>query len=109
MSVELGHYFALSTEEMVNNSRPAIDITLGTSAYVYKEKLIGILLSGANRDGAIGMRSIKDKRGLTIVQDPKECMIETMPKAALSATTIDHVLRVDQIIELLSELEMHYR
>lgn len=58
MSVELGHNFALSTEEMVNNSRPAIDITLGSCAYVYKEKLIGILLSGANRDGAVGMKSI---------------------------------------------------
>lgn len=109
MSVELGHYFALSTEEMVNNSRPAIDITLITSAYVYKDKLIGILLSGANKDGAIGMRSIKEKKGLTIVQDPDECMIETMPKAALSATKIDHVLKVDQIIDFLCELEMHYR
>lgn len=109
MSVELGHHFALSTEEMVNNSRPAIDITLGTSAYVYKEKLIGILLSGANKDGARGMQSIKDKKGLTIVQDPTECMIETMPKAALTATKIDHILKVDQIIEFLCELEMHYR
>lgn len=109
MSVELGHHFALSTEEMVNNSRPAIDITLITSAYVYKEKLIGILLSGANKDGALGMRSIKDKKGLTIVQEPSECMIETMPKAALTATKIDHVLKVDQIIEFLCELEMHYR
>lgn len=109
MSVELGNYFALSTEEMVNNSRPAIDITLVTCAYVYKEKLIGILLSGANRDGALGMRSVKERKGLTIVQDPSECMIETMPKAALSTTQIDHVLKVDQIIEFLCELEMHYR
>jgi two-component system chemotaxis response regulator CheB len=109
LSVELGNYFALSTEEMVNNSRPAIDITLVTCAYVYKEKLIGILLSGANKDGAMGMRSIKERKGLTIVQDPSECMIETMPKAAMSATQIDHVLKVDQIIEFLCELEMHYR
>ena len=108
-SVELGNYIALSTEEMVNNSRPAIDITLVTCAYVYKEKLIGILLSGANKDGALGMRSIKERKGLTIVQDPSECMIETMPKAAMSATQIDHVLKVDQIIEFLRELEMHYR
>jgi two-component system chemotaxis response regulator CheB len=109
MSVELGHNFALSTEEMVNNSRPAIDITLGSCAYVYKEKLIGILLSGANRDGAIGMKSIKDRKGLTIVQEPSECMIETMPKAALSMTEIDHVLKVDQIIDFLKELETQYR
>lgn len=109
MSVELGHYFALSTEEMVNNSRPAIDITLSTCGFVYKEKLIGILLSGANRDGALGMKAIHDKGGLTIVQEPSECMIDTMPKAALAATKIDHVLRVDQIVEFFKELDKQYR
>ena len=53
MSVELGNNFALSTEEMLNNSRPAIDITLATAAYAYRDKLVGILLSGANRDGGL--------------------------------------------------------
>ena len=109
MSVELGNHFALSTEEMVNNSRPAIDITLSTSAFVYKEKLIGILLSGANRDGAMGMKAIKDKGGLTIVQEPSECMIDTMPKAALAVTKIDYILKIDQIVEFLKELDKQYR
>ena len=109
MSIELGHYFALSTEEMINNSRPAIDITLGTSAFVFKEKLIGILLSGANRDGALGMKNIKDKGGLTIVQEPSECMIDTMPKAAQAVTKIDHVMRIDQIIDFFKELDKQYR
>jgi two-component system chemotaxis response regulator CheB len=109
LSVELGNYFALSTEEMVNSSRPAIDITLGTSAYVFKDKLIGILLSGANRDGAIGMKNIKDRGGFTIVQEPTECLIETMPKAALAVTQIDHVLKVDQIVEFFKELDKLYR
>jgi two-component system, chemotaxis family, protein-glutamate methylesterase/glutaminase len=109
MSIELGHYFALSTEEMINNSRPAIDITLGTSAFVFKEKLIGILLSGANRDGALGMKQIKDKGGLTIVQEPSECMIDTMPKAALAVTKVDHVLRIDQIIDFFKELDKQYK
>ena len=109
MSVELGNHFALSTEEMVNNSRPAIDITLGTSAFVYKDKLVGILLSGANRDGALGMKQIHDRGGLTIVQDPAECMIDTMPRAALAVTKIDHVLKVDQIVEFLKELDKQYR
>ena len=104
MSVELGNNFALSTEDMVNNSRPAIDITLCTAAYVYRDKLIGILLSGANKDGGAGMKCISDKGGETIVQDPEECMIDTMPKAALSMTRIDHVLKIDQIIEFLNEL-----
>lgn len=109
MSVELGNYFALSTEEMINNSRPAIDITLGTSAFVFKERLIGILLSGANRDGALGMKQIKDKGGITIVQDPAECMIDTMPKAAQAVTKIDHVMRLDQIVEFFKELDKQYR
>jgi two-component system, chemotaxis family, protein-glutamate methylesterase/glutaminase len=109
MSVELGNYFALSTEEMVNNSRPAIDITLGTCAYLYKDKLIGILLSGANKDGALGMKQIKDRGGLTVVQDPTECMIDTMPKAALALTKIDHVLKVDQLVEFFKELDKQYR
>lgn len=109
LSVELGNHFSLSTEEMVNNSRPAIDITLGSSAYLYRNKLIGILLSGANRDGALGMKQIKDKGGLTIVQEPSECMIETMPKAALSITTIDHTLNLDHIIAFLKELQEQYK
>jgi two-component system chemotaxis response regulator CheB len=109
LSVELGHYFSLSTEEMVNNSRPAIDITLGTCAYVYKDRWVGNLHSGANKDGALGMKSIVDRGGLTIVQEPTECMIETMPKAALAVTKIDHVLKVDQIVSFLHELDKQYR
>jgi two-component system chemotaxis response regulator CheB len=109
MSVELGNNFALSTEEMVNNSRPAIDITLSTCAYVYKDKLIGILLSGANRDGAMGMKQIKDRGGITIVQDPAECMIETMPKAAMAVTQIDQVMKVDQIVAFFKDLDKQYR
>lgn len=109
LSVELGNNFSLSTEDMVNNSRPAIDITLGSAAYVYRNKLVGILLSGANRDGGLGMKSIKDKGGLTIVQDPAECMIDTMPKAALSLTTIDYTLSIDKITEFLKELAQQYK
>jgi two-component system, chemotaxis family, protein-glutamate methylesterase/glutaminase len=101
LSVELGYTFALSTEEMVNNSRPSIDITLESAAYVYKEKLIGILLTGANKDGAEGMKRIKDRGGLTIVQDPSECTIDTMPKAALSITPIDHIMKANEIIQFL--------
>jgi two-component system chemotaxis response regulator CheB len=105
LSVELGNYFALSTEEMVNNSRPAIDLTLETAAYVYKEKLIGILLTGANKDGAIGMKKIGEQGGLTIVQDPSESFIDTMPKAAIQIARIDYVLKVDQIVKFL--LQVH--
>ncbi len=108
MYIELGHTFALSTESMVNNSRPSIDITLESSAYSYKQRLIGILLSGANKDGAIGMKTIKEKGGLTIVQDPAECLIDTMPTAALRITEIDYTLSIENIIKFLNELAKKY-
>ncbi len=109
LSIELGHYFSLSTEEMVNNSRPSIDITLETGAYTYKNKLIGILLSGANKDGAMGMKNIKDSGGFTVVQDPRECMINTMPSAALEMAEIDYTLSIDNIIELFFEIHKLYK
>jgi two-component system chemotaxis response regulator CheB len=109
LSVELGNSFSLSTEPMINNSRPSIDVTLETAAFTYKSKVVGILLSGANKDGALGMKRIKDRGGLTIVQDPAECMIDTMPTAALDITTIDHTLNIDGIIEFLKELNKLYK
>ena len=108
MSIELGNYFSLSTEHMVNNSRPSIDITLDSAGYTYRNKLIGVLLSGATKDGAMGMKRICERGGRTIVQKPEECMIDTMPKAALSLTSIDHVLDIDQIIGFFNELYQHY-
>jgi len=104
LMVELGNTFALSTDEMVNNSRPSIDVSFATAAYVYKSKLIGILLSGANRDGAMGIKKVKEWGGLTVVQDPKECMMPTMPNAALELSPVDYVLTVEGIIEFLNDL-----
>ncbi|MCU0389571.1 MAG: chemotaxis protein CheB [Thermoflexibacter sp.] len=109
MCLELGNTLALSTEELVNNSRPAIDLTFESASYVFRDKLIGILLSGANRDGAYGMMKIKQRDGLTIVQDPNESMINAMPNAALAVTKIDHVLTVNQIVDFLIELDKLYK
>ncbi|MEN7550149.1 chemotaxis protein CheB [Rapidithrix thailandica] len=109
MSIELGNTFALSTEELVNNSRPAIDITLETAAYNYKDKLIGILLSGANKDGAYGMKKIKERGGMTVVQDLEDSMITTMPAAALAITEIDHVFKVEQLIQFFLQLSELYK
>ncbi len=104
LSLELGNTFALTTEELLNNSRPSIDITLQSASYVYRNKAIGILLSGANRDGAYGMKKIHDNGGLTIIQDPEECLIDTMPTAALNMTKIDYILKVPKIVGFLQEL-----
>ena len=104
MNVELGNKISLSTEEMVNNSRPSIDLTFETASYVYKNKIVGIMLSGANKDGAWGMKKLKERGGFTIIQDPKECTIDTMTTAAMNITKIDLVLSTTDIIKFLNSL-----
>ena len=66
-------------------------------------------MSGANKDGAKGMKKIKDNGGITIVQDPVECMIDAMPRAALNVTKIDYTLSVDDIIKLFFEIHKLYK
>jgi two-component system chemotaxis response regulator CheB len=101
LGIERSGIFSVGTDELVLGSRPSIDITLGACAEFYKKNLLGILLTGANKDGGDGMRKIHDNGGYTVVQDPKTCMIDTMPKAALAATQVDEILSVEQITNLL--------
>ncbi|KAB2870051.1 MAG: chemotaxis protein CheB, partial [Bacteroidales bacterium] len=103
--IELGNKIALSTEEPVNHSRPSIDLSFVTAAQVYREKLIGIILSGANRDGAYGLKKIKDLGGLAIVQDPEECQVKTMTEASLKMTKVDFVYNTNDIIKFLQNIK----
>jgi len=105
MFIELGNRFALSTEEPVNHSRPSIDLTFITAAQAYRNKLIGIILSGANRDGSFGLKKISEFGGLTIVQDPKDCEVKTMTEAALQLTKVDHVFTVDKILDYFRQFK----
>ena len=109
MCIELGHSISISTEDLVNNSRPAIDLTFESAAHAYRDKLVGILLSGANKDGAYGMKKIKDYGGLTVVQDPEESLINAMPLSAIAATKNDYILKMDDILNLLLELDKHHK
>lgn len=109
LGIELGNSVSLTTEGLINNSRPAIDVMFETAAYTYRDKLIGILLSGANKDGALGMAKIKYHGGTTIIQDPEESMINTMPNAAKSYTKIDYSLVTDDIIRFILELDKLYK
>jgi len=104
MYVELANRIALSTEDTVNHSRPSIDLSFITAANAYREKLIGIILSGANRDGAMGLKKVHDSGGITIVQDPADCEVKTMTQAALQLTNVDFVYTTDQIINFLVKL-----
>lgn len=100
-------FFSLSTNEPCNNSRPSIDITFESASYCYEDQLIGILLSGANKDGAVGMKNIKHRKGVAIVQDLEESMISAMPESALSSTKVDYVLKIDEIITFLQSVHKY--
>jgi two-component system chemotaxis response regulator CheB len=104
MYIELGNKIALSTEEPINHSRPSIDLSFNTAAMAYREKLVGIILSGANRDGASGLRRVKEQGGLCIVQDPNECEVRTMTEASLQTTDVDHVFSTEEIIQFLKKI-----
>jgi two-component system chemotaxis response regulator CheB len=104
LMIDPSGYFATGTTDMVKFSRPSIDVLLETSALTYKDGLLGVLLSGANTDGAYGMKSIHDNGGYTIVQDPDEATIVTMPKSAIDITDIDEVLNTEKIIEFLKRI-----
>ena len=104
MFVELDGTVSLSTEEMNFFCRPSIDYTLSSCAAAYREKLVGIILTGANADGAKGLKDIADKKGYTIVQDPATAEVDTMPKSALAVMTPNEVLKPDGIIAFLNNL-----
>ena len=104
MYVELGDRIALSTEGPVNHSRPSIDLSFITAAYAHRSKLVGIILSGANKDGAYGLKVVKENQGITIVQDPKECQVRTMTEASLAITKVDYVFSTLEIINFLKKL-----
>jgi len=107
MYIELGNRIALSTEPPVNHSRPSIDLSFFSAANVYREKLIGIILSGANRDGALGLKEVKKYNGTTIVQDPLESQINTMPNAAIEKTKVDYIYKTPEIIKFLNNLNQN--
>jgi two-component system chemotaxis response regulator CheB len=91
----------LSVEERVNFARPAIDPLFESAADVYGPRLIGIILTGANRDGAQGARVIKERGGTIIVQDPATAYARMMPEATLAATPVDYTIRLDAMAALL--------
>ena len=101
--VERGH-FALSTEAAVHYSRPSIDVTFQTAADAYGERLIGVILTGANEDGADGIQAIRRRGGFTIAQDPETADKGTMPAAAIATGAVQRVAGIDEIAPLLVEL-----
>lgn len=96
--------FSLDTSEKVHYSRPSIDVTFESVAETFGDRVIGILLSGSNADGANGLAVIKDRGGYTIVQDPSSADVGFMPQQAINRGCVDVILHGDKISEKLNSL-----
>jgi two-component system, chemotaxis family, protein-glutamate methylesterase/glutaminase len=94
--LENGH-LALSTDAPVQYARPSIDVLFDSAADAYGSRTVGVVLTGANNDGAAGLARIKEVGGVAIVQDPATSERRAMPDAAIAATDADAVLPLDEI------------
>jgi two-component system chemotaxis response regulator CheB len=96
--------FALSTDAPVEYSRPSIDVLFASAAETRRATCVGVVLTGANADGAVGLRRITDLGGAAVVQDPATAERDEMPRAALDAVPDARVARVEEIAPVLVEL-----
>ena len=96
--------FSLSVDEAVAYSRPSVDVLFESAAQAYGKKVVGVVLTGANSDGARGAAEIKKRGGFVVVQDPKTAEAPAMPEAAIAATRVDRILPLERIGPYLLEL-----
>lgn len=94
----------LSIDGRVEHSRPSVDVLFESAADAYRDTLIGVVLTGANNDGARGAASIKMRGGFVVVQDPETAESPVMPRAAIAATRVDRILPLNRIGPFLVEL-----
>lgn len=94
--VERGH-FALSTDAPVWHARPAIDALFESAAETYGTGVIGLVLTGANHDGARGVARIKRCGGFAVVENPKTAESNPMPEAAIASAQVDRILPLSEI------------
>jgi two-component system chemotaxis response regulator CheB len=99
--IEGNGLFSLDVSEATWFSKPSIDVTFESAADIYADKCAAILLSGANPDGAQGLLKLKQAGSLTIAQDPAEAELPEMPTAAINAGAVDHILKTEEIFQLL--------
>ncbi|MCU0548247.1 MAG: chemotaxis protein CheB [Leptolyngbya sp. Prado105] len=96
--------FSLSVDPPVAFSRPAIDVLFESAAKAHRQRVVGVILTGANQDGAAGLAAIKANGGTAIVQDPRTAECPIMPEAALSRSQVDYVVPLHQISSILVTL-----
>lgn len=104
--IEEGGYLSLSADEAVLFSRPSIDVLFESAADVYGPGLIGIILSGANNDGALGLKAIAEEGGQALVQRPQDAFAKMMPEEALKQCGVALAMSPAEIVEfLLKEMQ----
>lgn len=99
-----GGKIQLAHSRLVQFSRPSIDLMFGSVAATYGKHVVGVILSGSNRDGADGIAAIKAAGGVTIAQDPATAEYRIMPQAAIDTGCVDLIVPLDSIGETLSRL-----
>jgi two-component system chemotaxis response regulator CheB len=102
--LDKGPQLALSVDELVHFSRPSIDVLFESAADVYAERLLGIILTGGNEDGAAGLAAVLRAGGVTIVQEPGSAQVPLMVLSALKRSSPDFLLPLDAIAGLLRTL-----
>ena len=102
--VEQEGRLALSADPPVSYARPSVDVLFESAAQAYGRGLIGVVLTGANFDGANGARAIKERGGMVVVQDPADAEAPQMPQATLAAVKADHVVPLADMAALLQRL-----
>ncbi len=104
MLIDRGPALALSGDEPVHFSRPSIDVLFDSAADIYGERLMGVILTGANQDGAEGLAAVGRAGGRTVVQEPRSAAVAYLPEAALQEGPVDAVLSLDQLQALFARL-----
>jgi len=98
--------FSLTLDPPVNYSRPSIDVLFESASEIFGDHLVGIILTGANKDGSYGLSMIRQRGGIAIVQDPETASVNAMPLAAIAATKVNYILKLDVIAEMLVNIFM---
>lgn len=96
---------SLDDSEKVHYCRPSIDVSFISAAVAYKKEAIAILLSGANADGAAGIKMIKELGGYTVVQEPEEASVSYMPEQALLTNAVDAIKNTADIAVFLNSIQ----
>ncbi|MDD2732985.1 MAG: chemotaxis protein CheB [Desulfuromonadaceae bacterium] len=102
--VERGGTLALSIDPPVNYARPSVDVLFESAADVFGSELIGVILTGAGSDGSKGLLKIKEYGGVTIVQNPADAEIDSMPRSALQLLKADYVVQLRELPQTLLRL-----